>query len=136
MKIPTIVTSPNLKLMSTVQKHDTEAKFKMEHSLPCHCKAVHRGRLCISPATQKKCVISAIHPKPYKLVTIKGNMCTATRLGHTVTRNVQRFKLLSKKRQSSYVQGDSVLDLEYIDLDDTFNGNPNSTDNSNAYAEN
>ena len=63
-------------------------------------------------------------------------MLTATRPSHRVTRNVQRFKLLSKQRPSNYVQGDSDLDLEYIYFDDPFSGNPDSTDNSNAYAEN
>ena len=71
-----------------------------------------------------KYMSSRLVPKPYQIVTIKRKMLTETRSGHTITRNVQRFKLLSKQRPSNYVQGDSD-----IDLDDTFNGNPNSTDN-------
>ena len=40
------------------------------------------------------------------------------------------------QRPSNYVQGDSDIDLEDIDLDDTFIGNLNSTENSNTCAEN
>ncbi|CAB4011978.1 Hypothetical predicted protein, partial [Paramuricea clavata] len=118
-KLPDVHT--NARDPAEIQETDQKAKRKMKkyadskaYVKPSRVRPGDTVVLKRDPSHRKS--ETPYEPKPYKVVSCKGSMVTATRGEKTVTRNSSFFKLV--RQQDEPTEGNST-DGEYDNLEDT-----------------
>ena len=93
-------------------------KSKMEiytdnrHGTKSSCLTV--GDFVLVRQQNRNKLASNFDPSPYRITGKNGTMVTATRADHTITRNVQHFKFLSKEQPQQYmIQKEPDFDFYY-----------------------
>lgn len=99
-------TTPSDQDVAEKDKQMKSKGIKLQHKRP---QSFRVGDHVLVKQKKKTKLTPFYDPRPYQLTHIKGTMLTATRHGHTITRNISHFKLLQ------YVDMDGMSDEEEDD---------------------
>ena len=99
-KIPTINNTPNREAIQNLPHRDYESKQKIKSYIDRRYHArdskIDLGDYVLVKQKKKDKLSSRFDSQPYRITQRRGTMLTGTRPGHSITRNIQHFKFLSK----------------------------------------
>lgn len=116
-KLPSLNNQPNRDAIKEAPHRDAQQKLKMKKYVDArfHARqpAINKGDYVLVKQPKRNKLSSPFDPKPYCVTRVQGTKLTASRPGHTITRNVQHFKFLSKLKPTNFDQeGEEEDDID------------------------